>query len=104
MPSYTQANRPIKVTTPLGADVLLLAGFAGTEGISMPFALSLDLLSEHNDVAGKDLLRKPITVTVKLASGEERFFHGIASRFMQFGREEKLTAYRMEVVPAFWFL
>ena len=39
-----------------------------------------------------------------LASGDHRFFHGIVSRFSQFGREEKLIVYRMEIVPAFWFL
>ena len=70
----------------------------------MPFAFTLDLLSEDDGIAGADLLRKPVTVTVTLASGDERFFHGIVSRFSQFGREEKLIVYRMEIVPAFWFL
>src|SRR5205809_127301 len=104
MASYTQANRPLKVTTPLGGDVLLLAGFAGTEGVSRPFDFSLDLLSEDATVAGADLLRQPVSVTLKLASGGERVIHGLVRKFLQFGREDRLVAYRMEVVPALWFL
>src|SRR4051812_6141971 len=104
MPSYSQANRPLKVTTPLGADALLLAGFAGTEGVSSTFALSLDLLSEDDSVSGGDLLRQPVSVALKLASGGERIMHGLVRRFMQLGRQERLVAYRMEVVPALWFL
>ena len=104
MAPFSQANRPMKVTTPLGADALLLSGFAATEAVSAPFVLSLNLLSEDDTIAGTDLLRKPVSVSLKLASGDERIFHGIVRQFMQFGREERLIAYRMEVVPAFWFL
>ncbi len=104
MASYSQANRPMKVTTPLGADALLLSGFSATEAVSAPFALSLNLLSEDDKIAGADLLRKPVSVSIKLASGDERVFHGLVRQFMQFGREERLITYRMEVVPALWFL
>jgi type VI secretion system secreted protein VgrG len=57
MASYSQANRPFRVSTPLGEDVLLLAGLAGSEGVSTPFSFSLDLLSENDAVAGADLLK-----------------------------------------------
>ena len=33
MGTYTQANRPFRITSALGEDVLLLAGFSGTEGV-----------------------------------------------------------------------
>jgi len=104
MPTYSQANRPLRVTTPLGADDLLLAGFTGVEGVSTAFELSLDLLSEDDSVSGGDLLRQPVSVALKLASGGERITHGLVRRFMQLGRQERLVAYRMEVVPALWFL
>ena len=35
--TYTQAGRPLVVTTPLGPDALLLVGFTGREEISKPF-------------------------------------------------------------------
>ena len=43
--AYSQANRPMRVDTALGTDVLLLEGFSGTESVSSPFAYTLDLLS-----------------------------------------------------------
>ena len=35
MPSYTQDNRPLSVTTPLGKDVLLLERLSGEEAVSL---------------------------------------------------------------------
>ena len=104
MATYSQANRPFRITTPLGDDALLLAGFAGAEGISHPFEFWLDLLSEDAGITGNDLLREPVTVHVKLQDDAERVFHGRVKQFMQFGQHDRLTAYRMEVVPTFWFL
>ena len=44
---YSQQNRLISLTTPLGEDVLLLAAFSGQEAISRLFSFHLDLLSEQ---------------------------------------------------------
>ena len=46
---YTQENRLIAIDTPLGKDVLLLAGFNGTEGLSRLFSFELDLGSFRPD-------------------------------------------------------
>ena len=104
MASYSQANRPIKVSTPLGADALLLVGFTGFEGLSTPFQWSLDLLSQDDSIAGADLLHQPVSITIKLASGGDRVLHGLVREFLQLGRQDHLVSYRMEVVPALWFL
>ena len=53
----TQIDRPFRVNTKLGSDVLLLDSFHGTETISKPYAFSLKLLSEDPKVALKQLLR-----------------------------------------------
>lgn len=103
--AYSQANRPMRVETGLGEDVLLLAGFSGHEGVSRPFAYHLDLLSEDPAIAPDQVLRKPVTVTIGLGDGStERKIHGIVSRFTQLDRQEELTSYRAEVVPWLWFL
>src|SRR6266851_1832599 len=105
MPTYTQAKRPMKVDTVLGADVLLLDGFAGDEGVSTPFFYTLDLLSEDAAVDAKKLLRTAAVVTLHLAGSAPRIIHGLIRRFVQLARtEEKLTTYRAEVVPWLWFL
>src|SRR5205807_1482830 len=78
----------------LGADVLLLDGFAGDEGVSTPFLYTLDLLSEDASIDAKKLLRTAAVVTLHLAGTTPRYIHGLISRFVQLGRtEDKLTAY-----------
>ncbi len=104
MPTYSQANRPMRVDTVLGTDVLLLAGLSGVEGVSMPFGFQLDLLSEDPAVEAEDVLRTPVTLTLRLPEGEERKIHGLVSRFVQLGQGDDLTSYRAEVVPWLWFL
>jgi type VI secretion system secreted protein VgrG len=94
----------MRVDTTLGGDVLLLAGFAGEESVSEPFAYTLDLLSEDSTIAAEDLLRTPATITVKVPGGDDRIIHGLVSRFTQLGQTDELTSYRAELVPWLWFL
>jgi type VI secretion system secreted protein VgrG len=104
MATYTQANRPMQVATPLGNDALLLERFSGDEGVSMPFHFTLEMLSEKPAIDPNALLRKPVAVTLGLPGGGERVIHGLISRFAQLGRRAGLTAYRAEMVPWLWFL
>ena len=50
------------------------------------------------------MLGKPIRVSLELAGGGARFFNGYCSRISQGNRDELFTRYRLEVVPALWFL
>lgn len=102
--AHTQANRHISVTTPLGKDVLLLAGFTGHEGVSQLFSFQLDLLSEVNPTVDfNDIVGKNVTVTVKHAGGE-RCINGIVRRFSQGPSDPSMTVYRAEIVPWLWLL
>jgi type VI secretion system secreted protein VgrG len=111
MPKYTQDNRPMRVDTPLGKDVLLLVGFSGIEVMSQLFSFQLDLLAEGNPAIAFDkLLGQSVTVTLELPEKKKRFFNGIVSRFSQgeqvIGQNpnEFFTLYRAEIVPQFWLL
>jgi type VI secretion system secreted protein VgrG len=106
MATFTQADRPIRVGTVLGDDVLLLRGFSGEEAVSAPFRFTLDLVSEDAAIDPDKLLRTPATITLVLPDGKERILHGRISRFVELGQGEgaKLTAYRADVVPWLWFL
>lgn len=104
MASLTQDNRPLRVSTGLGKDVLLLERFSGEEGVSMPFHFTLEMLSENAAIDPGAVLRKPIRVTIALPGGGDRVVHGMVSRFTQLGRRAGLTAYRAEMVPWLWFL
>ncbi|HKP48459.1 MAG TPA: type VI secretion system tip protein TssI/VgrG [Gemmatimonadales bacterium] len=104
MAAYSQANRPMKVDTALGPDVLLLEGFSGMEGVSTPFGYTMDLLSENAAIAPPDVLRKPAWLTIKTPDGGERIVHGLIRSFTQLGQSDGLTSYRSELVPWLWFL
>ena len=98
---FTQSNRPLRITTPLGPDALLLERFRGEERVSAPFHFHLDLLSEKPDVDPTSILGKKVTVEIDFA-GETRYISGIVSRFSQGDRGVRLTRYHAEMVPHLW--
>jgi type VI secretion system secreted protein VgrG len=103
--NYTQQNRAMEVTTPLGPDKLLLVGFTGQESVSRLFAFQLDLVAENETDVGFDkLLGQKILVRVDLPNGEKRYFGGICNRVSQGERDDLFTRYHMEIVPEFWQL
>src|ERR1051325_3673351 len=103
--SYTQQNRAIEVTTPLGKDKLLLVGFTGQESISRLFTFHLDMLAENStDVAFDKILGQKITIRLDLPEREKRYFNGICNRISQGERDNVFTSYRMEIVPQLWVL
>jgi type VI secretion system secreted protein VgrG len=101
----TDDNRLIKVTTPLGKDVLLISELAGSERLSEPFHFELSLLSEQGDLDPDKLLGQPVAVSCQLPSGGgERVFHGRVSDFTQLSYGERYHEYRVSLRPWFWFL
>lgn len=105
MATYTQADRPVKVTTPLGADALLLVGFTGTEGISQLFQFQASVLADNKtDVPFDKLLGQKITLTFALPEGKTRLFNGICNRISQGERDIHFTEYQIEIVPQLWLL
>ena len=102
--AYTQTNRRIAISTPLGKDVLLLRGFTGSEAISQLFHFDLDLLSENDSVKFQDIVGKNVTLRIFDADGNERHWNGFISRFSQGSQDRRFTAYRAEMVPWLWFL
>lgn len=110
MPQATQRNRLFGVDTPLGADVLLLQRFSGTEGLSQLFRFDLELLSEKkHDIDHDKLVGQGVTISLKLQGGGQRFFNGVVSSFVQtsVGRaasDDTFSAYRAAVVPWLWLL
>src|SRR2546426_616023 len=71
--AYTQANRPLGVTTPLGEDALLLVGFQGHEAISQLFRFQLALLAaKETAIAFDKIVGQPATVKLVLPGGGTR--------------------------------
>src|ERR1022692_3616727 len=102
--AYTQTNRRIAISTPLGDDVLLLRGFTGSEAISQLFHFDLDLLSENDSLKFQDIVGKNVTLRIMDVSGAEVYWNGFISRFSQGQLDGQFTAYRAQMVPWLWFL
>jgi type VI secretion system secreted protein VgrG len=102
--AYTQTNRRIGISTPLGKDVLLLRGFTGAEAISQLFHFDLDLLSESDSIKFGDVVGKNVTLRIFDANGAERYWNGFINRFAQGSQNGRFTIYHAQVVPWLWFL
>jgi len=105
MSVYTQAGRPLAVTTPLGEDVLLLARFRGRETISRLFSFEIDLQADLNaEIEFDRILGQSVTVQLEFATGEKRYWNGLVKRFSQEERDESFQRFSLELVPELWLL
>ena len=105
MATYTQASRPLTVSTPLGPDDLLVTGLTGREAISQLFRFQLELLAENGtDVPFESLLGQSITVGLNLPDEDYRPINGICIRVSQGAQDDTFTSYSMEIVPRLWLL
>jgi len=105
MGSYEQTDRPLKLTTPLGPNALLLVGFQGREAISQLFRFELQTAwtDQKNLLKFEQLLGKK--VTVELSPGKnKRYLNGIVCKVTQGLRDEDFTYYNLEIVPQLWLL
>jgi type VI secretion system secreted protein VgrG len=100
----TQKGRLLELTTPAGADALLIQGFSGFEAFSTLFSFQLTMYSERGPVAREGLLGQPVTVAVNRPSGGPRYFHGIISRIGLAGGTGNAYFYYADVVPRLWLL
>lgn len=101
----SQSQRTVSLSTPLGEDVLLLAGMSGKEEIGRIFRYELDLLSEQPDkVKFDDLVGQNVTVSLSLSDDETRYFNGHVCNFEQMAEPGHAARYRATVVPWLWFL
>lgn len=102
--TIVQTDRLLSISTPLGKDVLLIHGMHATESVSRPFRISAELFSRDGAIEAKKIIGEQVCITLELPDGEERYFHGIVSRFSWTGRDDRFTLYRAEIVPWLWLL
>jgi type VI secretion system secreted protein VgrG len=100
---FSQANRRLRIETPLGPDALLITALTGTEGVSTLFHFQAELLGRDEKADFDAIVGKGVTISVA-AGGGDRYFHGICSRFSQSGTVGRHATYRADIVPWLWFL
>ncbi|WP_374600178.1 type VI secretion system Vgr family protein [Niveibacterium sp.] len=105
--SFSDANRLLRLTTPLGNDALLVETARIRESVGEGgFELDLMLLSEDAQIAHKSLIGQPVCLTL-LTDGlvsRDRPFHGHVTGFGLQGADGGLARYRMRVQPWLAFL
>jgi type VI secretion system secreted protein VgrG len=105
MTNYAQTDRPLKITIPLGPDILLITGIRGGEEISHLFKFKVSLIADlNNEVRFDAIIGESVTVKMRLMDGDKRYFNGIVRRFSQCGRDENFLHFRAQVVPKLWLL
>lgn len=82
MAAFTQKDKSISISTPLGEDKLLLQSFTGTESISSPFNFKLELLSEDAGIEPAQIVGKNVDINIRQGDLSERVFNGIVRQFV----------------------
>ena len=105
----TQTEQPMRLTTPLGPDRLMIRELDGTEAISELYRFTVDLVGEHDaaEFTFDAILGKPVKIEIDPTgdpAADPRTIHGVFRWFSQKGKDEHFVYYQAELVPAAWFL
>jgi type VI secretion system secreted protein VgrG len=101
----TRTNALLSLTSPLGPHVLTPAVMDLEEALSEPFLCVVDGVSSLDQIDPDDLLHQPVCVTLTLSDCPPRSVHGLVRCFAATGPLARgMFGYRMEIVPALWFL
>jgi type VI secretion system secreted protein VgrG len=102
---FAQTDRPLSLTTPLGADKFLLLGFQGREAVSELFRFELQAAWQDTKAPLEfdKLLGQKITIQI-LSLQNKRYINGMVSRITQGHRDDNFIYYVLEVVPELWLL
>jgi type VI secretion system secreted protein VgrG len=113
MAGLKQAGRGGKLTTALGTDVLVLAQVEVTEALSELFVITIDAVSEKDDIDFNRIIGTACTVEISAAQGAKRHFSGLLVAAETFGRafggDDGKNAgdhhnYRLTLRPWLWVL
>ncbi|WP_010301149.1 type VI secretion system Vgr family protein [Candidatus Odyssella thessalonicensis] len=99
------------LTTPLGANVLVIDRLRMIEAISEPFTLELEMHSINHSIPFDKIIGHDVKIEFKY-QGHSRYFCGIVGEFSQgftvntrdAGNKIDLTRYTAKVYPKFWLL
>lgn len=106
MSPMKQEGRFATIDSPLGKDVLHLAGFNAVEGVSELFEFRVDVICEDHSLDFNKLLGVHCTVTVESFEkpGQERYFDGVVTEARWLGMQDDAYLYELVLRPWFWLL
>ena len=84
--------------------MLLLNEMGGDEELGRLFSYELQLNSLDANIDLNQLLGKPMSVSLQLADGGERYFHGLVARCSQNIDQGQFASYQVTLRPWLWLL
>ena len=103
--AYIQAERILRVETPLGADVVLPERMEMREGINRLFELSISVRSKRTDLKPDELVGKLVDVSIETGMGDRRTWNGIVVALTEGPPVTRgLRAYHLTIVPQHWLM
>lgn len=104
MASFVQTSLPAQITTPLGANALLVRNYSGEEAVSELFHYELELYSQNPNLDSTQIVGKAVTLQIPLSNGSFQYINGIVGRFTQAGMDNRFVTYLVELHPWLWML
>jgi len=105
-PSLTQDTRLLRLTTPLGADVLLAECARGEEGLSELFRFKIAALSTDAAIPLRGLIGQPVLLELLTAHSRDQLrpFHGHVTAIEMVGANGGFARYHLTLEPWTAFL
>lgn len=97
----TQDQRPARLTSPFGGDVLSLVSLKASEAISEPFDYLIEAVSTEAGLDFDKALGRNCCVTYHTAQKAKRYFNGVLTEGEWLGKRSGLHHYRLKLQP--WF-
>ncbi|MNK76364.1 Phage-related baseplate assembly protein [compost metagenome] len=103
---FSQATRLLKLSTPLGQDVLLAECVRGEEGLGLGYIFHIAALSLDAAIPLKSLIGQPILLELRTAAGAENWrpFHGHVTAAELAGANGGFARYNLTMQPWTAFL
>ncbi len=103
---FSQSTRILKLTTPLGPDVLLAECVRGEEGIGTGFHFKIAALSTDAAISLKSLIGQPVLLELMTAASRDQLrpFHGHVTAIDMAGANGGFARYNLTVEPWTAFL
>ncbi|GAB4062475.1 type VI secretion system Vgr family protein [Uliginosibacterium sediminicola] len=99
--ALSQHARLINLRTPLPDAALIAERLHGREAVSAPYRFEIDCLSSSAHLSLARLIGEELSVSLLLATGQRRSWHGIVTAAAQLGADGGLARYRLRLEP--WF-
>lgn len=100
-----QADRILRISTPLGTDVLLAEKVDIREEVNGLFEMHVDVKSKRTDIKPEELVGTIADVSLEIAYGQRRPWNGLITGFREGPPVSRgLRSYRLVIRPQLWLL